>query len=347
VYADIKRLRQVLVNLLGNAIKFTDQGSVALRVVHQREIVRFEVEDTGVGIPQDEIDRIFLPFERTSGSWIRGDTGTGLGLPITKLLTELMGGEISVVSTLGRGSTFTVRIYLPEVTSPTRVGVPGRDVIGFAGPPRTVLIVDDQAVQRQLLAEMLTPIGFQVIEAATGEACLRETAAARPDAILLDISMPGMDGWETCRRIKSGTPAACSVIMVTASMADNIARRKADSGCDDFIGKPVMESELLEKLRLHLGLEWRFRALPVPTQTAAAAAAEPLALPPGDYLKDLLRLGQMGYVKGIHHRLDELERLDPGYAGFVRDLRALVKGFRLEQYTRLIMEHMRVHATQT
>src|SRR5690606_33097675 len=145
----------------------------------------------------------FLPFERGSAGRRSGEPGTGLGLTITHLLTQLMGGELTVKSTPGQGSTFTVRLYLSETAeAPTERGVPQRPVTGYIGARRTLLVVDDQPTQRQMLAGLLLPLGFRLREAASGTECLQSVAEQRPDAVLLDITMDDLDGWQTARRIR-------------------------------------------------------------------------------------------------------------------------------------------------
>ena len=203
LHANAKRLRQILINLLSNAIKFTDRGELVLRVSYANELARFEVQDTGIGISAAELGGLFQPFERSRTVQERGDPGLGLGLVITKALTELMGGELSVASTPGSGSRFTARVCLPEVAS----SEPRADIApspqGCRGVRRRILVVDDDAAQRAMLIELLVPIGFVVLQAARGQDCLDAVAVHAPDLILLDIGMLGMDGWEVCRRLRN------------------------------------------------------------------------------------------------------------------------------------------------
>ena len=178
VRADARRLRQILINLLGNAVRFTDSGSVTLRVDHSRAVARFDIIDSGIGIAPQDLERIFLPFERGSGGRRTGEPGTGLGLTITHLLTQLMGGELTVRSTPGEGSTFTARLYLSETAEPSRMRVAShRPVTGYIGKRRTLLIVDDHTTQRQMLAGMLLPLGFRIREAGSGRECLESVLA--------------------------------------------------------------------------------------------------------------------------------------------------------------------------
>ena len=333
VHADVKRLRQILINLLGNGVKFTDKGSVTLRVTYRYEIAKIEVLDTGVGIPEVDLQRIFLPFERSGATRRRFETGTGLGLAITKLLAEVMGGEIQVESALGRGSKFSVRLYLPQVSTPTFAQRTEQDIVGYLGARRTVLVVDDQITQRQLLVGLLQPLGFTVLEAASGTECLEVVRNGLADAVLLDIAMPEMDGWETCRRLRAAAHRL-PIIMVSANAAEHSPATWRAEGCDDFIVKPVLESELLSKLKAHLGLEWIYHEHRKYSEARGPQAE--MILPPAQRLETLKHLGDLGYVKGILGELDALEAGDARYTPFVLEARRLISQFRLDDYAQFI-----------
>jgi signal transduction histidine kinase/CheY-like chemotaxis protein/purine-cytosine permease-like protein len=337
VHADEGRLRQVLINLLANAVKFTDAGHVILKVSYRREMARFEIVDTGIGIPADQLANIFLPFERGPVADQRGASGTGLGLTITKMLTELMGGELTVRSEPGIGSVFEVRLYLPEVSVPKTDTLPQGEVAGHAGPQRRALVVDDQLTQRQLLATLLESLGFEVRHADGAQSCVRELETFAPDVMLLDIAMPEIDGWELCRRLRSEHGVKVPIIMVSASAFENDPEKRATSGCSDFVVKPVLLRELMAKLQTHLGISWLRgvqESLPLP----AAASA----LPASDDLQSLRRLGLMGYVKGILEKLDEVEQRAPASAGFVGELRTLIKNYRLSAFVQRLAEAERL-----
>ncbi|MBB5393418.1 MULTISPECIES: ATP-binding protein [unclassified Herbaspirillum] len=340
VHADQKRLRQILINLLGNAVKFTDRGSVTVRVHYMREIAYFDIIDTGIGIADDDLERIFLPFERSNAANLREDIGTGLGLAISRMLTHIMGGELSVKSEVGRGSSFHLKIYLPEVHVPRPRLQLEDQMTGYAGPARRVLVVDDQASQRRLLKEMLLPLGFEVAEADSGIACMEALARRVPDLVLLDIAMPLMDGWSVARAIRARGLAQLPVILVSADAFENLHERSDPPLYDDFVVKPVSYNELLAKIRQHLRLEW---VAPPPAAAAATTApAQPVMLvPPRHKLQALLELGAIGYAKGILHQLDELERHTPAYLPFTTDLRQLVRQFRLNEYVTRIEELIR------
>jgi signal transduction histidine kinase/CheY-like chemotaxis protein/purine-cytosine permease-like protein len=333
VRADHKRLRQILINLLANAVKFTDAGSVMLRLRYVREMAHFEIEDTGIGISEKDAERIFLPFERSASANLRNDIGTGLGLTISNMLTQIMGGDLSVKSQLGSGSIFTLHLYLPEVHAPRPRLKLEDQMSGYAGMRRRILIVDDQAAQRKILAEMLTPMGFDIIEADSGAACMAEIDSQRPDLVLLDIAMPVMDGWAVSRAIRDRGNTTLPIIIVSANAFDIPAGHAGFPCHDGFIVKPVLLLELLTKIKLQLRLEWiASPALPVSISSA------PEAIPSVEDLTALLELGSIGYIKGILEKLAELELQSPSHLAFTTELRGLVKRFRLNEYANRLKE---------
>ena len=306
IRADAKRLRQLLINLLGNAVRFTDQGDVTLRLDFRQQVARIEVADTGIGIAEQDQQRIFLPFERGSAGRRSAEPGTGLGLTITHLITQMMGGELTLRSAPGQGSVFTLRLYLPRVepdpAHSERAAQGLRPVIGHEGPRRTLLVVDDQPLHRQLLAGILVPLGFAVREAASGQECLEILERHLPDLLLLDISMDGLDGWETAQRVRRRfAPDQLPVVFVSANMIDNQSDKIRQARCQGFVAKPVMESELLETLENVLGLRW------IRDEPQAAAPAPdppaPLAPLPAELHEDRMRMGRQGRAAALRQRL--------------------------------------------
>ncbi len=325
VRADARRLRQILINLLGNAVRFTDRGSVSLLLDHTREVARFHVIDSGIGIAEDDLQRIFLPFERGSAGRRTGEPGTGLGLTITQLLTQLMGGELTVKSSPGEGSTFTVRLYLSETAEPGYARTPRhRPVSGYIGARRSLLVVDDHPTQRQMLAGMLLPLGFRIREAASGRECLESVFDKQPDAVLLDISMDDMDGWETARRIRAHGLRDLPIIMVSANAFENQSDKVVAAECQGFVDKPVIESQLLEVLQRHLQLEWVAElAVPVWAQAEVARTTGDTALPRA-HAETLLRLARLGHAQGLQRALDALADEHAECAAAIAGMRELV-----------------------
>ncbi|MDE2629268.1 MAG: response regulator, partial [Burkholderiales bacterium] len=324
VRADEKRLRQVLINVLGNAVKFTHVGRVEFRLSYAREMALFEIEDTGPGIPAGEIERVFEPFARGTEASAAASAGTGLGLTIGKMLTDLMGGEMSVVSpapgvagpplaagTAGAGTLFRIRLFLPEVNG-VRVARerPRSARIGYQGARRRVLVVDNEEVDHGLLAHLLEPLGFELQQAASGDECLALLApGARhraPDAILMDLAMPGIDGWATVRRIRELALSTAPIAIVSGNAFDKGLDNDVGIGADDFILKPVRVNELLDWLGARLQLVW----LEAPAHAAPAPPqVQPIewALPGAQQLHALDELVALGYYRGIVRKLDEIE----------------------------------------
>lgn len=281
VNTDEGKLREILINLLGNAIKFTPQGSVILRIQNQSLSINrqeqessllpsfnshlfFEVEDTGLGIAPEELNQLFTAFEQAEAGR-ESRQGTGLGLAISQKFVQLMGGNITVISTLGKGTTFSfdLRVTLAqknEIQSPQET----REVIGLAPnqPNYHILVVEDHPESRLLLVKLLTSLGFCVQEAENGQDAFELWSRNSPHLILMDMRMPGMDGYEATKLIRSvetfrqkiSGGQATIIIALTASAFEEDRSRVLSVGCDDFIGKPFREQVLLEKIAQHLGV---------------------------------------------------------------------------------------------
>jgi len=348
VQADAKRLRQILLNLLSNAVRFTDEGGIVFRVDARREVLRFEVIDSGIGIAPQDMERIFLPFERGSGGRRRSDPGTGLGLTITHLLTELMGGELSVHSTVGKGSTFSVRLYLREIAEPAqrpdgpRWSERMRPITGYAGARRTLLVVDDQPTQRQMLAGMLLPLGFQVREAASGSEAFDSVRERVPDAILLDISMDDMDGWRTARAIRQAGFDKVPIIMVSANVFDNRPENLAAAQCQAFVAKPVMESELLITLGSALNLAWLTDVVAPPVRVTETPAPAPVAAEAvsADTAWELHRLARKGHVQALRDALTVCLAESPENTALWQALLKRVEDFDLDAVAERLSPHL-------
>ncbi|MDQ3060117.1 MAG: ATP-binding protein [Pseudomonadota bacterium] len=306
VRADEQRVRQVLINLLGNAIKFTATGQVTLRVRYAREMAHLDIEDTGPGMGEAELARIFEPFARgsTAGQGVGSAPGAGLGLTIARMLTDLMGGEMTVASTPGKGSVFRVRLFLPQVhqavvnlqsthgahvTDSIHGAHDAHDAhgsygshgagraarsrcqpLGYDGPRRQLLVVDNEEPDRELLVQLLAPMGFELRTAASGHDCLDLLAGGlRPDVIFMDLAMPGIDGWETLRRLRRAGHTGIHLAIVSANAFDKGLDNDVGIGPEDFIVKPVRHSELIDWLERRLALRWRYEAPAAAPPTAA------------------------------------------------------------------------------
>ncbi len=258
---DPKWLRQILINLLTNAVKFSENGEIKLNFDFSQHVTKIEVQDTGMGIDAHDLERIFFPFERGSAGRKSKETGTGLGLTITLLLTKLMGGNLQVESSLGSGTSFTLQLYLPSITPDPSWDdqqlTSLKPIIGYIGRKRTLLVVDDQTLQRQLLAGMLLPLGFIIKEAASGRECIDIAKLSKPDLVLLDLTMDDLDGWETLKTLRTiYSSKELPVLIVSANLFDMRSDQYEKLHCQGFIGKPTSESELLSAIAKSLEIEW-------------------------------------------------------------------------------------------
>ncbi|MBD5771229.1 hybrid sensor histidine kinase/response regulator [Marinomonas colpomeniae] len=258
VHADQKRLRQVLINLLSNAIKYTHQGSVTFSVSYRNQVAQFKVTDTGEGIESQSLESIFLPFTRLLKPGQPHITGTGLGLTITQLLVDIMGGNIQVSSELNRGSEFSVSLMLSSIEPVTKLDIKSeKSVIGYQGKKKYIFVVDDEPTHRSLLSELLVPIGFDVFLANNGIECLEMLPHCpfTPDIFLLDVAMPGISGWELAKKVRNIYPT--TIIIMTSANADiNVPLNKNPS--NGYLMKPIIHIELFKKIQQCTGIQWRY-----------------------------------------------------------------------------------------
>ncbi|UXH78011.1 MHYT domain-containing protein [Roseateles amylovorans] len=264
---DPLRVQQVLLNLVGNAIKFTEQGAVTLRMSHERGRIHLAVIDTGIGIAEDRIDRIFDAFAQADATTTRRFGGTGLGTTISRQLVERMGGRITVDSVLGEGSTFHVWLPLPA-GDPSRVAVSPQDATAVSLPPLKLLVADDVAQNGELLQLILSREGHQVRVVSDGLQALKAFTEDRFDAVLMDVHMPELDGLGATRRIRnfelaqgrSHTP----VVALTASVLEEDRQAALAAGMDGFAVKPVEPARLFAEMGRVLGLTLPAGAAPSP-----------------------------------------------------------------------------------
>ena len=333
VRADGKRLEQVLLNLLGNAVKFTEAGQVTLRVQHRAAAdsaharVSFSVMDSGIGIALQQQSALFRPFEQASDVQRRYG-GTGLGLAISQQLVGLMGSRIDVQSTPGRGSVFSFELELPlaALSAPLAgPSVPHQHITGYAGERRSILIVDDVAANRDTLVDFLAPLGFELHQADNGETGLQRAQALLPDLILMDNVMPVMDGLEATRRIRQ-LPALQVVPIVAISASATLADQQNSlaGGATAFLSKPIDFDALLAEIGGLLHLRW-----------TPGSGAEPgdapdpgLPLPNADALDELKELARIGNMRSIRDYADRLVAQDARYEALARRLRELADGFQ-------------------
>lgn len=265
VIGDEKRIRQILLNILTNAIKFTETGGVTFSIRYRNQVAEFKVIDTGVGIDKENLERIFRPFERIRLPEHSMTSGTGLGLTITRLLTDIMGGDIQVESQKHVGTIFTVSLMLAFTEPPKTISKTNKVITGYKGRKKSVMVVDDDATHRGLISELLTPIGFQVVEMPDAESCLNSLNQYQPEIFLIDRKMPGMDGPTLALRLRQlgfSTP----IIMVTANANEDTLtddelndHTSQNDAYDDYMIKPISLERLLNKIALHLLITWKYK----------------------------------------------------------------------------------------
>lgn len=332
VCADERRLRQIIFNLLSNAVKFTDKGRVLMDVHRCPDTHRIEfvVEDEGIGIPAEELERIFQPFHQVKHA-AQTTEGTGLGLPITKSLIEAMGGRLEARSRVGEGSRFSFHLTLTEVHAAIddpMAQAPERLASGYRGPPYRILVVDDKAHNREVLYNLCRSWGFHVDQAPDGKAGLERAESFRPHLILLDLVMPGMDGFECTRRLRAHPELGKTIIIaVSASVYDSQRLAGRDAGCDDFVPKPVDARKLQEVLGNHLQLEWIYEEEHPKTPNHEAAAV-PIALnPPNESVTQLLDLARLGDIAGVIRCAESLAANQPELESFAAEVTRLAGNF--------------------
>jgi CheY-like chemotaxis protein/nitrogen-specific signal transduction histidine kinase len=361
IYADEKRLRQIMVNLLSNAIKFTEYGGVTFEVnVIEDKLLKtglaasvngitllFKVMDTGIGIATDELDKIFQPFQLASSSKNRAE-GCGLGLALTRKLVEMMGGSLSVSSTVGQGSTFAVTLFVPLAS----LVKPSEDsqalIVGYEGLPRKILVVDDKWENRAVLINLLTPLGFMVKEASNGKEGLELARQWNPNMVVTDLVMPVMDGFEATRQLRQIPPLAnIPVIAASASVFDLDSRESLAAGCSDFIAKPFRAEVLLELLRKHLNLTWVYsntNCSLLPNQVASELPLniqeQPIIAPSVLQAKILFDLAMMGDINGILKAVEVMECENTELMPFTQKIRQLAKNFHEQQICELVEKYL-------
>ena len=351
VSVDETRLRQVLLNLLGNAVKFTDRGTVRLRVAPApadaapaaAPQLRFEVIDQGVGIAPEQTEAIFRPFEQ-AGDHARRAGGTGLGLAISRQLVRLMEGELEVDSRLGQGSRFWFDVPLAVAELPDAEVPRSEMAIGYLGPRKSVLVVDDVAANRALLLDLLGALDFQVQEADNGATALDRAEAAPPDLVLLDMVMPGMSGIEVTRRLRTmPATARVPIVIVSASATMEDEERSLAVGANAFLGKPIDEHELLREIGNCLQLEWIHEAAPGAEPPAAAlssAGDARLVPPPAQALSELHRLALAGKLSEMRRVAAQLVGMGDIYRPFIDKLDRLAADFQSKAVLALVEAHL-------
>jgi CheY-like chemotaxis protein len=300
-------------------------------------ILHFEVADTGIGIAPDQLERIFQPFEQ-AGEIGKRVEGTGLGLAISRQIVQQMGGRLEVESKLGQGSAFWFDVTLPVLEAVDQEKVtPFRAIVGYEGARRKVLMADDKAHNRQMLVDLLVPLGFEVSTAGNGQETIDKALAWQPDAIVLDLVMPVKTGFEAAQEIRQrpefDAKRVC-VIAVSASVLEADQEKSRVAGCDAFLPKPIEAQRLLDLLAAHLGLAWVYAE-------AQAGSEAPLVPPPTEELAALYQLADEGRILDIQAQAARLQKLGEAYIPFANRLQKLARGFEIDQIKTFLKQFMR------
>jgi signal transduction histidine kinase/FixJ family two-component response regulator len=346
VVTDEKRLRQVLINLLGNAIKFTDRGAVAFTVTQlELSTLHFQITDTGVGIAADRINHIFQAFEQV-GEKSRQPEGTGLGLTISQRIVELMGGKIQVQSQLGVGSEFWFEIAPPIGTTSIQLQPIDETstIIGYEGLRRQILVIDDHWENRSVLVDLLTPLGFQVTEAENGQMGLELIKKISPDLIITDLVMPTMDGYELLQQLRNDRNLQHLTVLVSSASVAQIDRDQSlAAGGDDFLAKPLQLNELLPLLAKHLQLTWKYEQNNVNHSLLwedVSSSLMELILPSPVDLRILLELTQDGMVNKLIATAEQIGQNNIIYQPFTERIINLAKKFQIDRLEALLQKSL-------
>ncbi|MBD0335562.1 MAG: response regulator [Cyanobacteria bacterium Co-bin13] len=343
VRADEGKLRQVLINLLGNALKFTQQGRIVLRVSPgatsegvsepadpTRVSLQFEVEDSGSGIPPADLETIFDAFIQ-SRNIDQSKGGTGLGLAISRQFIQLMGGDIQVKSQLGQGTCFQFCIQVGLAQQPEEQGLPARKVVALLPhqPHYRILVVDDHPDNRRVISSLLRQVGFEVREAVDGEGAIALTTAWSPHFIWMDMRMPVLDGYEATRQIKA-MPDPPVIVALTASVFEDKREAVMAAGCDAFVRKPFYEHDIFDKLAEYLGVEYCYEDSPSPAAATLGHNSEMQLTP--DLLAQLgpdwvPRLYQAAIQADADVLNQQIRQIPEDYAALAENLKKRVAAF--------------------
>jgi len=337
VFGDEKRLRQILFNLLSNSIKYTIEGHITFRVINSTDDINnisFEVEDSGIGIPEDKIEDIFLPFHQIHDERIQRE-GAGLGLSITRTIIRMMGSDIYVQTTHALGTRFYFQLKMPSVKENNVIEKELKNIKinGYQGPVKKVLIAEDVDQNRYMIRDILEPLGFAVKEAINGMDAIRKAYSFVPDLILMDLVMPVMEGIEATRKVRAiPTLKHTKIIAVSANISHTTQQECFKAGCDDYITKPVQIDELLELIQENLNVTWINSKESSTTNVEDNAIDKaPIIFPPTAIIQTINQLVLSGKTTRLKKRLIEVQDEYPQCDRFVDRIRRFLEKFQLEE----------------
>src|SRR6476469_6855412 len=359
VNADEKRLRQVLINLLGNAIKFTEKGGVIFKVgvigtgedsdQSQLTKIRFHIQDTGIGMAPEQLEKIFLPFEQVGNSQHKVE-GTGLGLAIAQKIVQMMGGEIKVESILGQGSIFYFDLELTQSSEFIEQASLNTSINlrGFKGNKNKILLVDDRLENRGFIRTFLEPLGFKIMEACNGQEGLNKAIDFQPDMIITDLVMPVMDGFEMSRSFRKSSEFKDVILIASSASVFEFDRQNShEAGCNEFLAKPIQVEELLEVLKNYLQIEWIYDQ---PADLANAQQAGftdllnvqsgELVIPPSAELLALFNAARIGDIEVVEQEANRLKQIDGNYLPFANKILQFAKNFEEKELLAFVKKHL-------
>lgn len=335
VIFDEKRLRQIIINLLSNSIRYTERGEVSMRIRYRNEVAVIEVRDTGCGIPEADRARIWEPFERGRRTTTQG---SGLGLTITKLLVEILGGEIELESTVGSGSLFRVRFMLPSVSisaqdnlMETAIDTESVSVAGVLGSRKTLLVVDDDLNHLSLIDSFLSPLGFAVLTASSAEQAISMLTDITPDLFVLDIDLPGLDGYSLAEKLRRGAHRSSPIILVSGHAMDAQAPSAQVTLCDGFIAKPYNLDDFLLRIAETLRLELVYKGT-APQKTTPRARLSDAER------RELIHLARHGMARALADRIAELAEQGSLHGPMLIRLNKMVSVFDLPGIAEILEE---------
>lgn len=349
IFADEKRLSQVLINLISNAIKFTDRGEVSFKVevadsVADRYVLRFEIRDTGIGMTPQQIEKIFLPFEQV-GDTKRRSEGTGLGLSITQQIISLMHSQLEVRSELGKGSTFWFELELFEAKDWARNSRQLRQgtIIRYEGERRKILVVDDRWENRSVLVNLLAPIGFEMLEASNGQEGMEQAIATQPDLIITDLVMPVMNGFEFLEKLRSHPELKEKPVLVSsASVFDIDRQRSLEKGGNDFLPKPVQTDDLLNLLQSYLQLNWVYDK-----DAEQGVLSGVVRVPAIAQLQQFSDFAQSGDLDSLVEAAQQIQAANSEFKPFAQELIRLAEACEIKRLRALIQDYLATKAQET
>lgn len=353
IYVDERRLRQILLNLLGNATKFTSRGQITLSINivdklqnsdGQITCLRFIVSDTGVGISEDNLDKIFRPFEQL-GNMKERSQGTGLGLAISHSLVQAMGGTLQVKSQLEQGSQFWFDIDIPIVeVGETPHSLSAKQIVAYKGEAKTILVVDDKLYNRLVLIGLLEPLGFRVIATENGKQALEKLQKVHPDIVLTDLAMPVMDGFELANTLRQTSGfQAIPIVAISASVFDMTAEDSKLKDFDDFVLKPIDATKLLTIVGQLLAIIWEEVEQ---TTKQKGVATKDIIAPDQKILRQLYTFAQHGKMGKIREVAEKIKMQDSKYEQFSERLTALSRNYDDQHLSLLIEQYLEDHKNE-